>query len=290
MIPISKNLDGLNGLTERDAAICGGFNNLYPCGGVLPSTFCCQTSRTCLVLNTTDSVRAAICCPADLTCAHIGPISCDKTLQNATLFPESQIHSDPPPELSNCGSGCCPPGYTCQNTQCVADTPPAKPTKGIVNLASRSTSGTRPRPTTTSNADATSTSSPATKSTSTLPTRANPSASSTSSARPPRLNATGKAVIGVLAALIWLLILGFGGWYLYRRREKRTAAEARARKFDLTYDKVELEGTGTAHPAELDGLRSPRELPAHPKRCSTLNSAPRELDVAPTDSVRTSRI
>ncbi|KAF2158715.1 hypothetical protein M409DRAFT_30810 [Zasmidium cellare ATCC 36951] len=41
-------------------------------------------------------------------------------MQNATAQPDSQLHSDPTVELETCGNACCPMGYKCQGSVCLA--------------------------------------------------------------------------------------------------------------------------------------------------------------------------
>lgn len=118
-------------LTTRDVSACGGVSGLSQCGGDLPSDFCCPASTTCLALDTSSSVLAAICCPAGQDCSLIGTVSCEQSLQNATANPKSQLHSKPTQQLSVCGSGCCPMGYTCKNDQCHAAVPPAVPAASL---------------------------------------------------------------------------------------------------------------------------------------------------------------
>lgn len=106
----------------RRADTCGGDSSLTQCGGDFPSDFCCGSGTQCLLLNTTSSIQAALCCPAGQDCQIIAPIGCDKGLQNATSNPTSQLHAQPPTELQSCGQSCCPMGYTCQNSVCQAQT------------------------------------------------------------------------------------------------------------------------------------------------------------------------
>lgn len=90
------------------------------CGSGYPQDFTCPASSTCLPLNTTASAQAVLCCPTGQTCNVIAPISCDRSKQNATSSPSSQLHADPTMELQTCGSDCCPMGYECQKGQCYA--------------------------------------------------------------------------------------------------------------------------------------------------------------------------
>ena len=125
-------------LTARDVSTCGGLSGLDPCGSALPSNFCCPTSTICLALNTSSSVSAVICCPAGQDCVQINPVSCDESLQNVTTNPKSQLHSDPPQQLDSCGTGCCPMGYACQNSQCMAQVAPSAPSSSATPSSSTS--------------------------------------------------------------------------------------------------------------------------------------------------------
>ncbi|CAK1367760.1 hypothetical protein CB0940_11482 [Cercospora beticola] len=108
-------------ITKR-ADTCGGESGLSQCGSNFPSVFCCPQNTVCLSLNTTSSLTAALCCPAGQDCATISPVSCDRTFQNATSNPGSQLHSQPTANLDSCGDNCCPMGYRCSGTLCVAMT------------------------------------------------------------------------------------------------------------------------------------------------------------------------
>lgn len=130
-----------NIFTKRQEDVCGGDTSLFQCLGGLPSDFCCPKSTTCVHINTSSTaVTAAICCPAGQDCSSISPVDCDINMQNATTVPGSQLHSDPPKELTTCGSACCPMGYSCQDNRCIASNPtiPASSASSS-NLASTST-------------------------------------------------------------------------------------------------------------------------------------------------------
>ena len=107
-------------LTKRAANTCGGDSDLSQCGSGFPSDFCCGSSTVCLSLNTTSTITAALCCPAGQDCSTISPVSCDQTYQNATSNPQSQLHSQPISKLDTCGDACCPMGFKCSGTLCIA--------------------------------------------------------------------------------------------------------------------------------------------------------------------------
>ena len=109
----------LEELRIRSATSCGGDTSLRQCGSGLPSSFCCAQDTTCLRLDGT-STLSVVCCPAGQDCSRIAAITCNVTLQNATLFPASPMHAlDLTGALPRCGDACCPYGYECQSNACV---------------------------------------------------------------------------------------------------------------------------------------------------------------------------
>lgn len=98
---------------------CNGDSSVLPCGSGFPSDFCCDAGSQCISLNTSSSITAAFCCPLGDNCSRIKPIQCNQALQNATAYPSSQLHSNPPTSLQTCGKMCCPMGYSCQDDICV---------------------------------------------------------------------------------------------------------------------------------------------------------------------------
>lgn len=108
-------------IRRRAEDTCGA--GLDTCGASFPSDFCCSTGTTCLSLNTSSSITAALCCPAGQDCQTINPVNCNQDLQDASSNPGSQLHSSPTTELETCGKACCPMGYTCNGANvCVAQT------------------------------------------------------------------------------------------------------------------------------------------------------------------------
>lgn len=117
------------GLLSRAPDSCGVSNYLRCNLPGLPSTFCCPSGSVCIPFNNAASV---VCCPAGQDCRTIAPITCDLTQQDAALHPSNQLHStDLKGSLQACGNGCCPKGYTCQNSQCImkADVTPSTSTR-----------------------------------------------------------------------------------------------------------------------------------------------------------------
>lgn len=84
----------------------------------LPSSFCCPANTACIALAANTTV---LCCPDGSDCATIIPVTCDISKQNGTLNPGSTLMTTALTSvLMQCGSGCCPFGYSCNtNDQCV---------------------------------------------------------------------------------------------------------------------------------------------------------------------------
>ncbi|KXH52897.1 hypothetical protein CSIM01_11023 [Colletotrichum simmondsii] len=82
------------------------------CGNGMADYFCCPSETTCMVLA---EKTTALCCPKGSSCETISPITCDVTLQDVVENPTSPIHTTKLKEsLPQCGSKCCPFGYTCR--------------------------------------------------------------------------------------------------------------------------------------------------------------------------------
>jgi hypothetical protein len=134
----------------------GGYSS---CGNGLPDNFCCPSSTTCLSVaaNTT-----AICCPNGADCGAIKPIICNIDVQNATAFPQSQIHTTNLDEsLPSCGTNtCCPFGYQCNESMaCELDQNSTSTIQGSTTTSpaspqptSQYTTASEPSPTPTSSA------------------------------------------------------------------------------------------------------------------------------------------
>lgn len=141
------------GLIHRDAT-CGGVSGLQQCGQSFPSDFCCPSTSKCLQLNNVVTT-SVICCPAGQDCKFIQPITCDTSQLNATLHPENQIHAAnlTGVTLPQCGSSCCPLGYTCSGGMCTlssasstssSSTSPTASTANTALPASSQTSASTP--------------------------------------------------------------------------------------------------------------------------------------------------
>ena len=110
-------------LGSRNAQVCSGDTSLNPCGLSYPPSFCCDQSTTCLPINGT-STTSVICCPAGQDCSTIATLTCNITLQDASLFPRTPVHTLNLTEtLPQCGDECCPFGYSCHNGACVSVQP-----------------------------------------------------------------------------------------------------------------------------------------------------------------------
>jgi hypothetical protein len=130
-------------LFRREDAVCGGIDNLVQCGNDLPSEFCCPKDTTCTKVNSTEAV-SVICCPTGVDCSFIQPTTCDIGQFNAKLHPDNQIHllNETAVRLPECGSKCCPLGYTCSSGMCQADLSNASPTTSPSASASSTPSPT----------------------------------------------------------------------------------------------------------------------------------------------------
>ncbi|KAI1489352.1 hypothetical protein F5X96DRAFT_641396 [Biscogniauxia mediterranea] len=86
----------------------------------LPNWFCCASNATCISLagNTT-----ALCCPNGDSCADINVIPCNLTLQDPSTQqePPDVQTSELRGPLPECGSACCPWGYSCMGDYCEID-------------------------------------------------------------------------------------------------------------------------------------------------------------------------
>lgn len=108
------------GIFSRANEICGGDDSLAQCGGFFPADFCCPRLSTCLPLHASGAI-ATVCCPPGVDCSSFAPTTCQQGAYNASAIPANQIHVSPITALSTCGSGCCVPGYACQDDRlCVA--------------------------------------------------------------------------------------------------------------------------------------------------------------------------
>ena len=249
-----------NLLEARDTATCGGDNSLAPCGGGLPSGFCCGSGTTCLVLKTSDSVKAAICCPEGSDCSQINPISCNESFQNIT---HTQLHVDPPQQLNSCGDQCCPMGYDCNNGQCIAQTAPSPVSQS--NPSSTSTS-------TGSSGTSTSTSSAANEGV--QPTLGDPN-NSDSDFNGKSFAAgfvPGIAIGAFIAALIILLCIR------KRRDSSKTYVEEKPEPRDTLTDLGTMSGRSTTHERNIS---EPKADPTNGYRTDFLrHSPPREDGIA----------
>lgn len=196
------------------ASTCGGDASLSQCGNGLPADFCCPAQTTCTKISTT-LTTSVICCPAGSDCSNISPINCNASLQNATLFPASQLHStNTTGPFEQCGNACCPLGYGCENGMCVAQSAAAAvsssssaaPSSSLASTSTLTASST----TTTSTAAASPQSSEATAAGS------SPTAEATSSGGFSSKSFAAGFVPGILiGALLCALIL----WCLLRRKK-----------------------------------------------------------------------
>ncbi|KAF2831794.1 hypothetical protein CC86DRAFT_143669 [Ophiobolus disseminans] len=231
---------------------CGGVQGLQQCGAGFPSDFCCPKDTSCMPTSSS----TIICCPAGANCATIQSISCDVTQLNATLHPNSQMHSLSTAALSTCGDNCCPPGYTCKSGFCTKDIASTVrfelQSSTAVSFASASITTSTP-----SSSPPASTSSPPASTSS-------PPASSSSNADV-RVVALGSALGGFF--LISLIVVGL---ILARRYglifKSRTQKEKWHKEKIISWNKPELDGTQPAKRrtalVELSTERNAHELRA----------------------------
>ncbi|KAI0175614.1 hypothetical protein GGR52DRAFT_319561 [Hypoxylon sp. FL1284] len=180
----------------------------------LPDNFCCETGSTCLVLagNTT-----VLCCPKGSACAKISAITCDITLQDASVNPAAEIKTTAlDSELEKCGTQCCPFGYHCDGTICLknddqSEKPSPAPKPSGTSTAASSTRTSNPTSSTTVAVSGITSSAPSTSETPA------PSTESTSN--------TARIVGGVVGGVIGLVIIIVAVVVLRFRRRKRERRE-----------------------------------------------------------------
>jgi hypothetical protein len=90
---------------RRDAAVCKDVDN------GLPDNWKCSSSSTCVSLDNTTS---ALCCPTGQDCSTIRTVECDAKKQDPSKNPGTEVFTTKTDgDLPNCGTTCCPFGYTC---------------------------------------------------------------------------------------------------------------------------------------------------------------------------------
>ncbi|EXF77218.1 hypothetical protein CFIO01_13379 [Colletotrichum fioriniae PJ7] len=153
------------------------------CGNGMADYFCCPSETTCMVLA---EKTTALCCPKGSSCETISPITCDVTLQDVVENPTSPIHTTRLKEsLPQCGSKCCPFGYTCRGASaCVLDD--GQEEEGSQTSSTSVSSSTKTKTRTATSTTPTTATQAATTTTTTTTTAVEtvPAASSTPSANP----------------------------------------------------------------------------------------------------------
>ena len=129
-----------------------------PCNKAgLPANFCCPSNQQCIAFNNN---KSALCCPSGQDCKTIAPISCDLTKQDVNTSPSGGLHTtDLTGTLAQCGSNCCPQGYSCQNNNCVMQASSSTSSKPSSTASHTSTSSTTPSSSTPKSTSASSTAS-----------------------------------------------------------------------------------------------------------------------------------
>ncbi|KAK1753899.1 hypothetical protein QBC47DRAFT_414825 [Echria macrotheca] len=219
--------------------------------------FTCPIGDTCIALAGRTTV---ICCPPVTDCMFIQPISCDLSLQNALVHPDSAIKTLAlSGKLPECGTGgCCPYGYTC-TAQAVCE----KNADQSVKLANSSGTAVPPPslPTTT---DAFSS----------FPLSTNTDVGGADSPQTGSKGSSGvdaKLVIPIVIICVLVLLIFCGLFWFWKRykRKKRPNGGPPSPSFPkrnaASFLKPELDGNPTAAryslKYELSGTRDPVELP-----------------------------
>ncbi|KAI1817766.1 hypothetical protein GGS20DRAFT_485977 [Poronia punctata] len=237
-----------SGLFARDDTCPADFERCTESG--LSGTFCCSTGSSCLVLAGGTTV---LCCPENGDgCTVIQTISCNVSLQDPKTHPKAGIKTtEQDKELAECGRGCCPFGYHCneKNVNCVKDTDQSKkpgetPLSSSLSLSSsKGHSSTTTAHTSSSSIPSTlktsiATSVPASISTSTttaaiggdtstaIPSKDTPSSTTTR-------NHNIAAIVGGIAGGIAVLGLLIAGIFLLRHRRANKAVDS-SKKHDST--------------------------------------------------------
>ncbi|OHF02872.1 hypothetical protein CORC01_01973 [Colletotrichum orchidophilum] len=124
------------------------------CGNGMADYFCCPIDTTCMILAERTTV---LCCPKGSSCDILAPITCDVSLQDVVRNPTSPIHTTRLKQsLPQCGSSCCPFGYTCRaDSVCFWDVDPEGPQTTSTSVSSTKTIATSAMPTLTQEATAT---------------------------------------------------------------------------------------------------------------------------------------
>ncbi len=229
--------------------------DLVACSSSLPSGFCCPQNVQCQALagNTT-----ALCCPNSSSCDRIQPIGCDVRLQDPKNHADAVVITSVfDVDLEACGKGCCPFGYTCDNSQCVLDKDQSKKpgadgkSTTATATSSSSTSSSASSAVTTTTTPASSPSHTMTSATATPTSSDGGAAAADHGMKSNTMSIIGGVAGGALVCLI-LVILAV----LYLRRRKRTAS-----------------ASGAAQPEKSTGYRA--EPPS-----STASAATRGLNIS----------
>ena len=242
------------GLVARQAEVCGGNDDLNQCGSGLPDSFCCPEDTECLPV---DRGRTVICCPSGQNCTFLRPVTCDVSQQNATRFPSKLVHTtELDADLADCGSSCCPGGYSCQSGMCVLRRDISQP---VSSTTSRTSSTASP---TSSSILLSSPSSSAPDSTDTPSSE--PAVSDDSSDDGNDFPATA-VIVGIVSGVAFCLLLAALIFYLRRRRKRLTNKNSRSPSTITSLDPhVRNVSEPMSHPmfgARTEFLRRPNEEP-----------------------------
>lgn len=203
-------------ILERQSTCAAGQAS---CPAGTPDNFCCPQGSTCIALAANTTV---LCCPnSPGNCHAIVPISCDMTLMNSAINPDSNVKTTAlGSKLAACGKEkCCPFGFTCRagNTdqpQCVMDDDQTVPPPGVARPSTTASPSRSTAPPTSTPASSTATGLIATQAPATGPEQKAPDSEGSGQAFPTTAVIVG-TVVGVLggAALTGALL-----FFFYRRR------------------------------------------------------------------------
>lgn len=187
---------------RRDAAICKDVDNS------LSDSWKCGSSKICVSL---DNSTSALCCPAGSDCSLIGVVDCDAKKQDPARDPNTEVFTTKTDaDLPQCGSACCPFGYTCSqrgdSSVCAIDKDKAKfvgDFPGAQGNTATSSTSTSSSATSTTKGTATATTSPAKSTTTAENEKPNPF--------PPGVWAAGFVpgiFVGALLVVGWMICTG----------------------------------------------------------------------------------
>ena len=199
----------------------------FHCGGSFPSSVCCPNNTGCLNIGSTSNV---ICCPDGQDCNTIEPISCDASKPHGFWTADSR-------QSPTCGTGCCPPSFICKHGVCESELSIKAAVNSVHSVHSHTTTfrtgtSTKKQQGSTKTSKhaavkhdkATTLPHPPNSTSSTPPSSHRAHTGGTSSSTSGTgLSATTKALITVLAVVMFVAIGSVCIWCLYKRYARRRA-------------------------------------------------------------------